>query len=77
MLDRHDSRRTRARARGTFLASARAAAGITQRELGSRIGVTPQMVSAAETGIVLVGVDYTLRVLDACGLPETWQPENA
>ncbi|MGH2603818.1 MAG: helix-turn-helix domain-containing protein [Dehalococcoidia bacterium] len=58
------------------LLRAREAAGLTQRELAERVGVSRSMVAGAERGHQKVGARYVARVLKACGLPSNWRPSD-
>ncbi len=62
------------KARGEALRVAREAAGLSQTELGARIGKTQATVSRAETGEMRTGARYLGLVLAACGLPADWTP---
>ena len=57
---------------GARLREARRQAGLTQRELAERLGVSQPMVAAVERGRTRVGPSYTKRLLKACRLPADW-----
>jgi ribosome-binding protein aMBF1 (putative translation factor) len=59
------------------LRAAREQAGLTQRELASRLDVSQPMVSGGESGRVRVSERYARAVLKACGLPSSWVPKPA
>lgn len=59
-------------ARGLRLA--REHAGLSQRQLATKLGVTQPMVSKAEAGSARVSGAYMQRVLKACKLPADWVP---
>lgn len=55
----------------TLLRSARAAAGLSQRDLARRTGVAQPLISAVENGRRQPGADLLLRLLRATG-HEIW-----
>jgi ribosome-binding protein aMBF1 (putative translation factor) len=57
---------------GARLREARRQAGLSQRELAERLGISQPMVAAVERGRARVGSDYTKRLLRACRLPPDW-----
>jgi len=59
-----------------FVKKLRASAGLTQRQLAARLGISQPRVSAMERGVGPVGPTYLLlkRVAKACGVP--WSLET-
>ncbi|HEY3271833.1 MAG TPA: DUF2442 domain-containing protein [Geothrix sp.] len=64
----------RAKALAPRLRAARSQAGLTQAQLAQRMGRSQALVSLAERGALRIGTPYLRAVLDACGLPDDWQP---
>lgn len=62
-----------ARAFGRELRGARMAAGLTQRQAGSRAGVSQQAVSLAERGSAAVSLEIRSRLSEACGCELGWR----
>jgi DNA-binding XRE family transcriptional regulator len=64
----------RAKALAPRLRAARHQAGLTQAQLAGRMGRSQALVSLAERGGLRIGAPYLRAVLEACGLPQDWQP---
>lgn len=54
------------------VALARKTAGLTQKGLAERMGVSQPTIAQAESGKMTISADYVERVLTACKLPLDW-----
>ncbi len=74
-LTRETAAQRRRRALATRLRAARDAAGLTQVELGERLGVKQSTIARTETGRDAVSAQRAAAWLEACGLAPDWRPE--
>jgi hypothetical protein len=58
------------------LRAARAAAGLTQGQLATRMQLSQTRVDLAEGAARRVSLAFVKRWLAACGLPEDWKPQS-
>jgi ribosome-binding protein aMBF1 (putative translation factor) len=58
------------------LRKARQHAGLSQRELAEKLGVSQPMVAGAESGSTRIAERYARSVLKACKLRQDWVPED-
>jgi ribosome-binding protein aMBF1 (putative translation factor) len=72
-----DAARATDREIGSALRAARKRQGLTQAQLGKKLGGSTQsMISQVETGRANVTAGYVERFLEACGLWKTWKPHG-
>ena len=57
---------------GERLKIARKNAGLTQRELGEKIGVTSNLINQYESGIRNITHNNALRLAEVCGVSQCW-----
>jgi hypothetical protein len=57
-----------------ILLAARKESRLSQQELADKIDYSQSLVSMAENGRIPMTRAYVARVIEACGLPEGWEP---